>query len=114
MSKTIGIYAYIKSDLSIIGGIEAQVVHIAKELATQGCLASDTTGLIYEDKRLCFKSSLREYMSNVWLFIPKNGYGLKGSYKENVLISQKQKEDIIYCFGTRDGTVFEISLKVKY
>ena len=34
MSKTIGIYAYIKSDLSIIGGIEAQVVHIAKELAT--------------------------------------------------------------------------------
>jgi hypothetical protein len=71
-------------------------------------------GLIYEDKRLCFKSSLREYMSNVWLFIPKNGHGLEGSYKENVLISQKQKEDIIYCFGTRDGTVFEISLKVKY
>ena len=53
-------------------------------------------------------------MSNVWLFIPKNGHGLEGSYKENVLISQKQKEDIIYCFGTRDGTVFEISLKVKY
>ena len=55
--KTIGIYAYIDKDLNIIGGLEAQVYHLSKELEKRDyqiiihCLADKS-----DDEHIEYKS----------------------------------------------------------
>lgn len=118
--STIGIYAYTKSAHETIGGIEAQVTHLSRSLASEGYkviihfLASEDVGIQIDDENdFSFGSKIENASENIKIFRPSHGPGLEGAIEENTLISLENKEDIILCFGTRDGYVFDLAIGAK-
>lgn len=97
---TIGIYAYITYDLKVIGGLEAQVFHLANELIKRN----------YNVVIHCLASPSDEAKDEVV------GYGLTTCsspyFTENFAFSKRFKEDIIFAFGIRNGKIFDMASQV--
>lgn len=97
--KTIGIYAYISYDLQIIGGLEAQVYHLSKELRQRG----------YQVILHCFYNAkeIRKEYTEDGIFKFSSQY-----FIENLNCSRLLQEDIIFSFGIRDGKIQDIASRV--
>jgi glycosyltransferase involved in cell wall biosynthesis len=118
-SASIGIYAYTKSAHETNGGIEAQVTHLAKALAARGhsviihCLANEDAGLAFANGDFSFGAGLQEVEERIRIFRPSHGPGIEGAIAENIKVSREYEESIIFCFGTRDGYVFDLAIAAK-
>lgn len=117
--RCIGIYAYSKSYNDTVGGVEAQVTHLAQELAKRGyrviihCLANDDVGLSYTEAGFTFQSSSTAHNNNITVVKTTHGGPLQSAVAENTRISEEYGEEIIFCFGTRDGYVFDQAIQTS-
>ena len=106
--KTIGIYAYIDKDLNIIGGLEAQVYHLSKELEKRDyqiiihCLADKS-----DDEYIEYKSIKKSGTPTTIIYSSKE-------FDDNLQFSLKMSEDIIFAFGIRDGKIFDMASKISH
>lgn len=116
MKRTIGIYAYSKSARDTVGGVEAQVTHLAHTLAARGfgvvihCLAAEDVGLSFGENGILFQSEVTQQGEHIKVFKPAHGPGFEGAVEENIRVSQENNEELILCIGTRDGYVFDLAI----
>ncbi|NBU69979.1 MAG: glycosyltransferase [Bacteroidetes bacterium] len=116
MKRTIGIYAYSKSARDTVGGVEAQVTHLAHTLAERDfnvvihCLAAEDVGLSFGEDGITFQSEVTQQGEHIKVFKPTHGPGFKGAIEENIRVSKENNEELILCIGTRDGYVFDLAI----
>lgn len=117
--KTIGIYAYIDSNLSVVGGIEAQVFHLALTLEKLDfnvvihCLKSTKTGLSFQKQHFVFQTEVKKLSQNIQIISPNTCFDFDKAIQENIRLSKQENEDIIFSFDTRDGYISSITKFVK-
>jgi len=117
--KTIGIYAYTKGANDTFGGVESHVTHLSKTLVSFGynvvihCLAASGSGLHVQQKKFTFGELCKEISPGLTVYTGVNGPGIEGCVEENIEISTKKEEEVIFCFGTRDGFVFDVAIEAK-
>jgi len=98
--KTIGIYAYISPKLEIIGGLEAQIYHLSKELSKRGFNVI-IHSLNYDNEDY-FRSGVDN--DNIGIVSIKEGIN---NLDKNYEVSKYHSEDIIFAFGIRDGKIYK-------
>ena len=98
--KTIGIYAYISPKLEIIGGLEAQIYHLSKELSKRGYNVI-IHSLNYDNEDY-FRSGVDN--DNIGIVSIKDGIN---NLDKNYKASKYHSEDIIFAFGIRDGKIYK-------